>query len=163
MASEPAETVRKGLGHMSTLNSMLDRAAQEGGEKTFLVHGERSLTFSRFHAEVRSVAEGLKRSGIAKGDRLAIVHRNAPEFVIAYFAASRLGAIVVPINFMVSKADELAYMLKDSGAAGAVTQTEFLPGLTGAAARCPALKALWVTDYKPKPGRPPVVRGFDEL
>ncbi|OYV97413.1 MAG: hypothetical protein B7X11_06460, partial [Acidobacteria bacterium 37-65-4] len=60
-------------------------------------------------------------------------------------------------------ADELAYMLKDSGAAGVVTQTEFLPGLTGAAAKCPALKALWVTDYEPKPGAPPVVRGFEEL
>jgi long-chain acyl-CoA synthetase len=54
-------------------------------------------------------------------------------------------------------------MLKDSGAAGVVTQTEFLPGLTGASAKCPALKALWVTDDQPKPGRPPVVRGFEEL
>jgi long-chain acyl-CoA synthetase len=148
---------------MSTLNSMLDRSAQEGGERTFLVHEGRALGFSAVYAQVRSVAEGLSRRGIRKGDRVAIVHRNAPEFVIAYFAINRLGAIAVPINFMVQKADELAYMLKDSGAAGVVTQTEFLPGLTGAAAKCPALKALWVTDYEPKPGAPSVVRGFDEL
>ncbi len=148
---------------MSTLNSMLDRSAQEGGERTFLVHEGRKFSFASTYAEVRSVAEGMRLRGIKKGDRVAIVHRNAPEFVIAYFALSRLGAIAVPINFMVQKADELAYMLKDSGAAGVVTQTEFLPGLTGAVAKCPALKALWVTDYEPKPGRPSVVRGFEEL
>ena len=148
---------------MSTLNGMLDRAAQEGGERTYLIHGDRSLTFSRFHAEVRSIAEGLRRFGVAKGDRIAIVHRNAPEFVIAYFAVNRLGAIAVPINFMVQKADELAYMLKDSGAAGVVTQAEFLPGLTGAAAKCPGLKALWVTNERPRRDLPPIVRGFDEL
>ncbi len=147
---------------MSTLNSMLDRAAQEGGEKTFLVCDGRSLTFSAVHAEVRSVAEGLRLFGVAKGDRVAIVHRNAPEFVISYFAVNRLGAIAVPINFMVQKADELAHMLKDCGALGAVTQAEFLTGLTGAAVQCPALKALWVTDGKPA-SSPPVVRDFTEL
>ena len=148
---------------MATLNSMLDRAAQEGGEKTFLVHEGRALSFAAVYAAVGSIAEGLRRRGIAKGDRVAIVHRNAPEFVIAYFAINRLGAIAVPINFMVQKPDELAYMLKDSGASGVVTQTEFLPGLTGAAVKCPALKALWVTDFEAKPGRPAVVRAFEEL
>ncbi|MFI5347536.1 MAG: class I adenylate-forming enzyme family protein [Elusimicrobiota bacterium] len=147
---------------MSTLNKLLDRAAQEGGEKTSLVHGERVLTFSEVHSEVLSVAEGLRRFGVAKGDRVAIVHRNAPEFVIAYFALNRLGAIAVPINFMVQKADELAYMLKDCAAVGAVTQTEFLPGMTGAAAKCPALKALWVTDPEGT-GRTGQIRDFAEL
>ncbi len=148
---------------MGTLNGLLERAAQEGGEKTSLVHGERRLTFAAVHADVVSVAEGLRLFGVKKGDRIAIVHRNAPEFVIAYFAVNRLGGVAVPINFMVQKADELAYMLKDSGALGVVTQAEFLPGLAGAAAKCPALKALWVTDAAPKSERPSLVRDFDEL
>jgi long-chain acyl-CoA synthetase len=132
---------------MGTLNGMLDRAAQEGSSKPSLVMGERVLSFADVHDEVLSVAEGLRRAGVVKGDRVAIVHRNAPEFVVAYFAINRLGAIAVPINFMVQKADELAYMLKDCAAVGAFTQKEFLPGLKGAAAKCPALKALWVTDF----------------
>jgi long-chain acyl-CoA synthetase len=148
---------------MSTLNRLLDRAAQEGGEKASLVHGERVLTFSEVRAEVLSVAEGLRRSGVAKGDRVAIVHRNAPEFVVAYFALNRLGAVAVPINFMVQKADELAYMLKDCAAVGAVTQTEFLPGLEGAAAKCPALKALWVTDPAEGMERTGLKRDYAEL
>lgn len=148
---------------MSTLNGMLDRSAQEGGARTFLVHGARSWSFEEVHREVLSVAAGLRRAGVRKGDRVAIVHRNGPEFVISYFALNRLGAIAVPINFMVQKADELAYMLNDCGAVGAVTQTEFLNGLTGAAKKCAALKALWVTDLQPKEGLPEVVRDYSEL
>ena len=129
-------------------------AAQEGGERTFLVHEGRTFTFAQVYSQVRSVAEGLRLRGIKKGDRIAIVHRNAPEFIIAYFAINRLGAIAVPINFMVQKADELAYMLKDSGASGVFTQTEFLPGLTGAVAKCPALKALSISQ---KPIRPTAI------
>mgnify|MGYP001582764152 CR=1 FL=1 len=140
---------------MATLNSLLDRAAQEGGEKTALVCGDSRRTFAGLRAEILSVAAGLRRAGVAQGDRVAIVHRNSPEFVIAYFALSRLGAIAVPINFMVSKADELAYMLGDCGAVGIVTQAEFLPGLLGAAKKCPALKALWVTDEAPREGLNP--------
>ncbi len=131
---------------MPTLNALLDRSAQEGGEKIALVFGERELSFHALRQEVLEVAEGLRRQGVVHGDRVAILHRNAPEFIIAYFAANRLGAIAVPINFMVSKADELAYMLGDCGAKFVFTQNDFLPGLSAAAAKCAALKALWVTD-----------------
>ncbi len=131
---------------MATLNALLDRAAQEGGEKAAIVFEGRELSFLDLRRQVFETAEGLRRAGVRKGDRLAIVHRNAPEFVVAYFAANRLGAIAVPINFMVSKADELAYMLNDCGAVGVVTQSEFLKGLTGAAAKTPSIRALWVTD-----------------
>lgn len=136
---------------MSTLNAMLDRSAQEGGEKTAIVFGDRELSFLGLRQEVLEIAEGLRRAGIGKGDRVAIVHRNAPEFVAAYFAINRLGGIAVPINFMVQKADELAYMLGDCGAKGVFTQTDFLPGLVGAAQKCPDLKALWVTDLSAPP------------
>jgi len=146
---------------MSTLNAMLDRSAQEGGEKTALVFGEREVSFLALRQEVLSIAEGLRRAGISKGDRVAIVHRNAPEFVVAYFAVNHLGAIAVPINFMVQKADELAYMLGDCGAKGVFTQSDFLPGLTSAAAKCAALKHLWVTD--PSAPATALVRPFDEL
>ncbi len=149
---------------MTTLNGLLDRAAQEGGEKTAYVIGARRLSFAQVYADVLSVAEGLRAEGVRKGDRVAIVHRNGPEFVVAYFALSRLGAIAVPINFMVQKPDELAYMLRDCGALGVVTQAEFLPGLLGAAAKCPALKALWLTDESPKGDiSNPIAREFASL
>jgi len=148
---------------MTTLNALLDRSAQEGGERTALVLGDHSLTFAGVRREALSVAEGLRQAGISRGDRVAIIHRNAPEFVVAYFALVRLGAIAVPINFMVSKPDELAYMLNDCGAVGVVTQKEFLPGLTLASAKCPALKALWTTDFDAGEAESGIVRGYAGL
>ncbi|MDX6768704.1 MAG: AMP-binding protein [Elusimicrobiota bacterium] len=145
---------------MPTLNGLLDRAAQEGGPRVAFVVGERETTFAALRAEVLSVAAGLSRAGFVKGDRLVIVHRNDPAFVVAYLAVNRLGGVAVPINFMVQKPDELAYMINDCGAKGAVTQAEFLPGLKGAAAKCPTLKTLWTTDDAPAEGP---VRPFGEL
>lgn len=146
---------------MSTLNALLDRSTQEGGGKTALLFGEREVSFLALRQEVLAIAEGLRRAGIAKGDRVAIVHRNAPEFIVAYFAINRLGAIAVPINFMVQKADELAYMLGDCGAKGVFTQSDFLPGLTAAAAKCGALEKLWVTDLLAPPTA--LIRPLHEL
>ena len=136
---------------MSTLNALLDRSAQEGGGKTALVFNDLEMSFLDLRREVLEISDGLRRAGVVKGDRIAIVHRNAPEFIVAYFAVNRLGAIAVPINFMVQKADELAYMLGDCGAKGVFTQADFLPGLTAAAAKCGSLKALWVTDLTSAP------------
>ncbi|MEK7388976.1 MAG: AMP-binding protein [Elusimicrobiota bacterium] len=146
---------------MPTLNALLDRSAQEGGEKTAFASGDREISFFDFRRQVLSIGEGLRRAGVAKGDRVAIVHRNAPEFVISYFALNRLGAIAVPINFMVQKAPELAYMLNDCGAVGAVAQSDFLPGLTEAATQCPALKNIWVTDLSTPPSG--IVSSFANL
>jgi long-chain acyl-CoA synthetase len=148
---------------MNTLNSLMDRAVQEGGEKVAYVIGDRRVTYSAVYQDVLSIAEGLRAEGVKKGDRVAIVHRNAPEFVVAYFALSRLGAIAVPINFLVTKPDDLAYMLRDSGALGVFTQEEFLPGLLAAVEKCPTLKALWVTDQSPEEISHPIVKEFASL
>lgn len=145
---------------MPTLNGLLDRAAQEGGERAAYVCSGRTTAFSALRADVLRAAEGLSRAGFARGDRLVIVHRNDPAFVTAYLAANRLGAVAVPVNFMVQKPDELAYMIKDCGAKGVVTQAEFLPGLKAAAAKCPDLKALWVTDAAETDA---LTRPFDDL
>ncbi len=148
---------------MSTLNELLDRAAREGGRRVAYAMGERTMSFEELRREVLSVAEGLRAAGAGKGERMAIIHRNAPEFVIAYLALSRLGAIAVPINFMVQKPDELAYMLRDCGALGVVTQAEFLPGIAAAADKCPALKSVWVSDRIPENRASPLARAFAEL
>ncbi|MDE2491305.1 MAG: long-chain-fatty-acid--CoA ligase [Elusimicrobia bacterium] len=148
---------------MSTLNALLDRAAREGGTRTALVAGSREISFEALRADVLALAEGLRRAGVEKGARVSIVHRNAPEFVAAYFALARLGAIAVPLNFMVQKPDELAYMLNDCAAVGVVTQSEFLKGLAGAAEKCPALASLWLTDRAPKDGDASVVKDFAAL
>src|SRR5437773_299726 len=68
---------------MATLNALLDRSAQEGGEKTALVFGDREVSFLALRQEILEIAEGLRRQGIVNGDRIPIVHRNTPASVDA--------------------------------------------------------------------------------
>lgn len=131
---------------MTTLNHLLDASAAENGGRACLVTFTETVTFAQLRERVLKTAAGFAAAGIKKGDCVAIVHRNSPYFVEAYFGLSRLGAVAVPINFMVQKADELAYMLNDCRAVGVVTQKEFTKGVKGAVEKTPTVKQVWITD-----------------
>src|ERR1019366_3378800 len=132
--------------NIKNLNDLVDDAALEAGDKTAYATAEESITYGEFRRRVLATAAGFAAAGVKKGDCVAIVHRNSIVFVQAYLGLNRIGAIAVPINFMVQKADELAYMLNDCRAVGIVTQREFLKGLRGAAAKTPSLTRLWVSE-----------------
>ena len=85
-----------------------------------------SMSYARLHGLVERFAAGLQRLGIAKGDRVALHLPNCPQFVIAYLAAQRVGAIAVPFNPLYS-AREVEYQLADCGAKLVVTLTSFFP------------------------------------
>lgn len=131
---------------MKTLNDLLDHAAKNAHPRSGLVTADEKISYADLKRRVLSIATGLKARGIKAKDRVAIIHRNDPVFIEAYFAVSRLGGVAVPINYMIHNASELAYMLNDCGAAGVVTQKEFLKGLREAAKTLPHLKHFWVSD-----------------
>ena len=76
---------------------------------------EKPLTYNDFHKSVVSIALILKNQGVLKGDKIAILGENSPNWVIAYFAAVQSGAIVVPILPDFSEAD-VHHILFDSEA-----------------------------------------------
>ena len=75
----------------------------------------RRETFGEYNAAVNRTAHALLERGVQRGDRIAVLSHNCREFVVVYFALARLGAISVPINFMLN-ADEVAFILDHSGA-----------------------------------------------
>ena len=76
--------------------------------------GER-WTYAQTSERVSKLANALAKLGVGKGDRIGILHVNCYQYVESYFAAAKLGAIFVPLNFR-AKADELAYMLGNAEA-----------------------------------------------
>ena len=72
----------------------------------------RELTFSQFHTQVLRAAKGLRRLGVNKGDRVAIILPNCPQHLIAYYAVLRLGAIAVEHNALYTR-DELHTQFAD--------------------------------------------------
>ncbi len=104
-----------------TLGDLLRRTAARLPDKTALVCGDRRDTFAELDAAVNRTAHSLADRGVAKGDRVALLSHNSRAFVVLYFALARLGAISVPVNFMLG-GEEVAYVLRHSGATGLVVE-----------------------------------------
>jgi acyl-CoA synthetase (AMP-forming)/AMP-acid ligase II len=126
------------------LTPLLLARAEALGDKPALIDGPsgRTYTFAQWAGAVRAAAAGLARRGLGKGDVLAIFSPNVPEYAIAFHAVSLIGGIVTTINPLYTAA-ELAYQLKDAGAAYLLTVGPFLDKARQAAAECP-LRELFV-------------------
>jgi long-chain acyl-CoA synthetase len=120
-----------------TLRAILDLSLGHG-DKTFLVYEDERTSFAEHYRIACTLAHRLRDEfAIAPGDRVAIAMRNLPEWVMAFWAISLTGAIVVPLNAWWS-GEELRYGLEDSGSKVAFVDTQraetirpFLGGLTG--------------------------------
>jgi long-chain acyl-CoA synthetase len=81
----------------------------------FLVQGDRRVTYDEHNALVRRVAATFQELGVGHGDRVAILSANNVEWVVLFWAAAAIGAVIVPLNAW-WKTDELEFGLRDSGA-----------------------------------------------
>jgi long-chain acyl-CoA synthetase len=107
----------------ATLRTVLELSAAYG-DKDFIVYEDERVTFRQHFAMVSALARQLvERFGVQKGDRVAIAMRNLPEWIIAFWAAAAVGAVVVPLNAWWTGA-ELAYGLTDSGTSVAFVDEE---------------------------------------
>ncbi|MFK0692924.1 AMP-binding protein [Mesorhizobium sp. IMUNJ 23033] len=98
---------------MSTLAA--EAARRFGDAIAVAVPGAESLSFCEIDARVGRFAGGLSQLGISAGDRVVLHLANGWEWIVAYHALARLGAVVVPANIMLT-GDEVGYMANDSGA-----------------------------------------------
>ena len=138
-----------------TLDQLLDDAARDYPDRTaitfalkyalggrLLIGGK--LSYRRLREQVDRLATALASLGVRKGDRVAVMLPNSPQFVIAFFAAMRLGAIVVNTNPTYTP-PEIQHQLADSGAETIVLLNLFLPRLRKVQADLPGLKRVIVT------------------
>ncbi|MEV6985395.1 AMP-binding protein [Sphaerisporangium sp. NPDC051017] len=84
-------------------------------DRIALVVGRQRWTWAEIDREVAQVAARLRSAGLGVGDRFAMVTGNTSAAVISYFAAARLGAIVVPVNARLA-APEITHIVNDAGA-----------------------------------------------
>ena len=133
-----------------TLNHFLDTAALRYPDKPALIYAERVITYSALRAHMDAVAAYLQQHmGVAHGDRVLLMSQNCPQFVIAFYAVLRLGAVVVPVSPM-STLSEVRYFAQNSGAQVACVAQELMPALMpllGAQAEEGALRAALVHAY----------------
>ena len=101
----------------ASLVQLLRASVERDASATALVEvGGPSLGYGELWERSARVAGGLRSSGVQRGDRVAIRLGNGIDWVLAFFGAQLLGAVVVPINTRFTE-DEVAYVVGDSGAA----------------------------------------------
>jgi fatty-acyl-CoA synthase len=108
---------------------LLERSLHVFPEQTAVVDGDRRFSYAELGGRVYRLASALRARGVGRGDRVALLCRNAAEVLEAHFAVPQLGAALVPINVRLSR-DEVGYILEHSGARALLLDTE-LAGLFG--------------------------------
>ena len=138
-----------------SLGDILHRSAARAPHKLAVLCGAVRWTYAELDALCNRLATGLAGRGVAKGTRVAVLARNSHAFAAMRFALARLGAVFVPINFML-KADEVAYILRHAGAVLLATDSGLASVARAAAALDTSVREfVWLPSEdvsEPEPG-----------
>lgn len=127
-----------------TVPFILEAAAAQFADRTYLVFQNERVTFSALQKASHVLAHELKsKYGIAKGDRVAIIMRNYPQWPLAFYSALSVGAITTPMNSWWT-AEELEYGLSFAGVKLAVIDAQIYERIRGLLDKLPDLKHILI-------------------
>jgi fatty-acyl-CoA synthase len=107
------------------LCSLIDRNAAFSPDKTAIAFEDERLSYAAFAARIARTATALKQElGVGRGDRVAILSLNRPDYLVLLYACARLGAMLVPLNWRLAVAEQL-FILSDAGAKVLVLERAF--------------------------------------
>jgi crotonobetaine/carnitine-CoA ligase len=110
------------------LARVLRRAAEAQPDWPFILHGEEVLSYADTERLSTQLGHGLRRLGVGKGARVALILDNGPRYVLTLFAVAKLGALNVPIN-TAARGELLRYYLQDADCTHLIVQDTYLPVL----------------------------------
>src|SRR6185436_8229866 len=96
------------------LSDLIDRNAAFAPEKPAIRFVDRTLTYADLARRIADAAKALQSQlGVGRGDRVAILATNHPDYFVLLYACARLGALLVPLNWRLAVPEQL-YILSDS-------------------------------------------------
>ncbi|MCA1035634.1 long-chain fatty acid--CoA ligase [Bacillus infantis] len=122
------------------VSELLARNGRKYPNREAVISGGERLSYKELNSRVNKLADALRTRGYEKGDRILLFMPNVSEFVVTYFAAIRIGALIVPVNSRLT-ASELGYILEHSGAR-ALFAHEMLVEQTGTLNERPGLECV---------------------
>jgi len=149
------------LGYVPTIPAVLERAAREWGDREFIVTPDRRMTYAEAEERSRRLAKRMIAAGVGKGTRVGVYFTYGQQWVITWLAASRIGALVMPLSTTYRPA-EIRTVLRISDIATLVTARSVLgrdmqtmlensvPGLADASGprlylpAAPSLRSVWM-------------------
>ena len=133
------------------LGELLD-ISRNHGERPFVILDDERVSFDANWRAVATLARALLDLGVVKGDRVALAMRNLPEWPMAFFAITSIGAIAVPLNAWWSGI-ELAYGIRDSGTKILIADAERYERITEQLEALPTVEHIIVTRARILPDR----------
>ena len=128
----------------NNMGEMIEKHGRQMKKSPALYYEGKTIDWRQLNENVNKTANGLKNLGIQKGDRVAIMLPNVPEFVYAFSALQKIGAVAVPFNTMY-KGHEITHILKDSGAKAIVCQNSSVPLINEMRPELPDLEHVIIT------------------
>ncbi len=135
------------------IHKVLERQVAEYGNREFLYFKDEKFGYRDLDQYSNKIACGFQKLGISKGNKVAIMLNNCPEFIFLLFGLSKLGAIEVPIN-TAHKGDLLIYMLDQSDSRVLVMDSEFLERVEPVLHALPKLETLVILGSEKMPNLP---------
>lgn len=141
------------LNGNTTLGSLFEERVNLYGKNQFIVFESREgkieqFTYEEFNALVNRFAHGLMKIGVKQHDKVIVHMSNCPEFVMAWFALAKLGAILVPTNTY-STWDELDYIIRYSDSSCVITEHKFSGIFSSNIGNYPAIRNVIVCKERP--------------
>ncbi|KJS30546.1 MAG: hypothetical protein VR64_15075 [Desulfatitalea sp. BRH_c12] len=140
------------------LAELPEREIERFGEHVSVIFKDRQWTNVEMRKTSLQLANGLKAIGLGKGDRVIIQMPNCPEVYHSFQAVFAIGAVLVPINFMVSDA-ETTFIYKDTGAKAIISSKDFLPKIEACRKDAPDIEHIILID----PDVPAPAISFNQL
>jgi acyl-CoA synthetase (AMP-forming)/AMP-acid ligase II len=126
------------------LYDLLAETSQSYPNKLAVICGENRLTYGQLRNRVDKMAASFLSLGIRKEKKVAVLHKNCHIFLESYFAAAKIGAVLVPINYRLTP-KEFIFILKNSQAEALIVQPEFLTSEFESSNQIPLLKNIILT------------------
>lgn len=121
------------------LSGIIAKGAKEFYSAPALIFQDETLTYGELETAVERLAAGLLTLGVESGERISLLLPNCISFVVCYFAAARIGVVVVPANPLLKPA-ELEYIWRDSAVSLIIAAPPLLPGALTAIQNLPNIK-----------------------
>jgi acyl-CoA synthetase (AMP-forming)/AMP-acid ligase II len=141
---------------MRNVRDLIQARAASDPDREYLVFQDKTFTMGELDRRSRQIAHGLQGVGLQKGDHVALILGNSPEFILVWWALLRIGAVMVPINPKLGHR-EAAYIVRHSEAKAVVLEESSQSYEEALRSECPGLKStLWVRAE----GRTPSIEKF---
>lgn len=110
---------------MKNIAQFLIDSAHRRPEHPAVIFEGKEITYSGLNRRTDALAWGLREKGIKPGDVVVLMMPNSIDWITAYYAAAKVGAVILPVNFLY-RTEELSHIFGDSGAVSFIGSPDYL-------------------------------------